>query len=457
MLLTVGCGQNYRPVVSAINPVGPAGQPTKFAVAISSPTVSGPALVTIVDFSGDTVLATPSIMNAPTYFTLASGSEAYVTNFVTGQLDTFPVSNPTSLLTSDVAQTTLVSGANPVSITPISSTGSGALLFIPQTGNSTIAALNASGPSLLENLIIAPNPNYVVGLNGAPRVYALSSGDSTHGPQVTAIETTTPQPSISATLTVGNNPTYGVMSTDLQRAYIVNKGSNSVTVINVPTNALDVTTPTIDLSTPATPTLGLHPVWAETVPALTELLVLNAGDGANPGSLSVVNIPLCNAITPVINPNCNLLNPTDAIGFGQVITAIPVGVNPTMFDVLKDGSRAYVVNRKNVPSVCNGLGSVSVVNLSSNQVTSTICAVTDDGTLTGASDPNNIFGTPNTISVTSGTPTGKAYVTAYDSDFMTVLRTDLDSVQTHISLQGHGIGLPTGDHPQSPSVLVTQP
>ena len=36
MALIVGCGQSYRPVVSAINPVGPAAQPQKFAVAIST-------------------------------------------------------------------------------------------------------------------------------------------------------------------------------------------------------------------------------------------------------------------------------------------------------------------------------------------------------------------------------------------------------------------------------------
>ena len=43
-LSTLGCGSQYRPVVSAINPVGPAGQPTKYAVAVSSPNTT-PVLV----------------------------------------------------------------------------------------------------------------------------------------------------------------------------------------------------------------------------------------------------------------------------------------------------------------------------------------------------------------------------------------------------------------------------
>src|SRR5690349_11545081 len=32
-----GCGNTYRPVVTAINPVGPASQPQRYAVAISDP------------------------------------------------------------------------------------------------------------------------------------------------------------------------------------------------------------------------------------------------------------------------------------------------------------------------------------------------------------------------------------------------------------------------------------
>ena len=43
-LALLGCQQQYRPVVSAINPVGPAGQPSKYAVAISSPSSTAAGL-----------------------------------------------------------------------------------------------------------------------------------------------------------------------------------------------------------------------------------------------------------------------------------------------------------------------------------------------------------------------------------------------------------------------------
>jgi hypothetical protein len=43
------------------------------------------------------------------------------------------------------------------------------------------------------------------------------------------------------------------------------------------------------------------------------------------------------------------------------------------------------------------------------------------------------------VAVTTGSPTGKVYVTSPDSVYMTVIYTDTDSVVTHINLQGFGV------------------
>ncbi len=441
-MLTAGCGASYRPVVSAINPVGPAGQPTKFAVAVSSPAPGKAGLVTIVDFSGDTVLATPSIQPDPSYFVIGnSGSTAYVVNKA-GALDTFAVSNPAGLITADVSQTTLLPNALPSTITSLAGTGAGTTIFIPQTGRSSIAALSSNGPSLLQELSgpAGTTPNYVVGVDSAPRAYALSSNAAGPG-QAAAIETTLSLPAVSNTIPVGVNPVYGAMSPDATRAYIVNQGSGTVSVINVQTNQLDLTTPTI----PATGTLGLNPVWAVVVPTLVELVVVNQGDGTHAGSLSIISIPLCNAVTPINNPNCNAANPSDALGFGTVVATVPVGVNPVMVDVLKDGSRAYVVNSGNAAAGIEG--SVSVVNLQTNQVSATIAATSSAAsTQNFNTSPTLVYGHPNSVSVSLASPTGKVYITSPDNKFMTVLRTDTDAVTTHISLQGLGL-----------RVLVTAP
>ena len=153
---------------------------------------------------------------------------------------------------------------------------------------------------------------------------------------------------VSSTIPVGINPVYGVMTGDGNRAFILNKGSGTVNVINVINNGPDLAMPVI----PATGTLGLNPVWADLSPLTNQLMVLNQGDGTHPGSLSIINIPLCNAASPASNPNCNPANPVDAVGFGTVLATVPVGINPVMVSVLQDGTKAYVANAGNAGSGC---------------------------------------------------------------------------------------------------------
>ncbi|MES2392633.1 MAG: YncE family protein [Acidobacteriota bacterium] len=441
VMLLAGCGNQYRPVVSAINPVGPAGQPTKYAVVVSNPGPGLLGLVTFVDFSGDTVLSTPSILTNPSYFQITSdGTEGFVVNPL-GSLNAFGLGNPTSLQTKDVVQATLPAGLNPVSISAILPNGLSTTLFIPETQTATqpasIAILNTTGPSLLQQLVVADNPVYVVGSNQAPRVYAISQGSvaGANG-SVASLEAATPL-SISATIPVGVKPVYGVMTGDTRRAFILNQGSGTVSVINVVNNGLDSTTPVI----PAAGTIGTNPVWADLSPKTSQLVVLSAGDGTHAGSLAIVNIPLCTTTTQTNNPNCNAANPVDAVGFGQVQASVPVGINPTMVSVLQDGTAAYVVNQKDSTGQCaSGEGSVSVVSLVSDTVTATICGVSSaNATQTATTSPNNIYGHPNTIAAVTGAPTGKVYVTSPDNQFLTVIYTDTNTVQTHINLRGLGL------------------
>jgi DNA-binding beta-propeller fold protein YncE len=448
-LFLAGCGAQYRPVVAAINPVGPAGQPTKYAVAVSSPSASSPGLLTFVDFSGDTVLSTPSILSNPSYFGITdSGVEGFAIN-ASGSLNTFGMSNPTGLLTSDVTQTTLPVSSGPVSLSAITPANATASLFVPEAATSRIAILNANTANLLEELTVGANPVYVVGYDSAARVYAISQGATAGGNgQVAALEAlSSTSLSVSATIPVGVKPVYGVMTTDGRRAFILNQGSGTVSVINVVNNALDSTTPSITLPQIAYTggTAAPNPVWADLVTVSNEIVVLNQGDGVHPGTLSILSVPLCVNTTQSSNPNCTTGNPVDATGFGQIVANVPVGINPTMVSVLHDGSAAYVVNSGNAAAGIDG--SVSVVNLVSGTVTATIPAVSSaTATASASSTPGSVYGHPNSVSATTGTPTGKVYVTSPDNRFLTVIYTDTNTVQAHITMQGLGV-----------RVLVTQP
>lgn len=430
-LLAAGCGYQYRPVVAAINPVGPASQPTKYAVAISNPSSSGPGLLTMVDFAGDTVLTTPNILSSPNYLALGSnGGQGYVIDSA-GSLNEFPTGTPSTLISSQINQSTLSAGASPISITALTLLNTSASVFVPEPALSQVAALSGTG-SLLQNISVPSNPIYVVGANNAGRAYAISEGDGTTPSFVSSIESG--NLAVSGTIPVGINPVYGVMTADGTRAFILNKGSGTVNVINVINNGPDLANPVI----PATGTLGQNPVWADFSPATSELVVLNEGDGVHPGSLSIISIPLCSLASPAGNPNCNVNNPVDAVGFGTVVATVPVGINPVMVSVLADGSKAYVANAGNAAAGVEG--SVSVVNMASGQVSATIQGVsTASATTDTNTSPTMVYGHPNTIAATTGTPTGKVYITSGDNKFMTVIETDTDVVETHVNLQGMGV------------------
>ena len=79
-------------------------------------------------------------------------------------------------------------------------------------------------------------------------------------------------------------------------------------------------------------------------------------------------------------------------------------------------------------------GSVSVINLTSNTVTNTIPG---NGN-TGVADAF-LHGHPNFLAVTTGTPTGRVYITAPDTTDLTILRTDTNTVEAHVPLQGQGV------------------
>jgi len=481
LAMIAGCGNSYRPVVSAIGVVGPAAQPPKFAIAVSSPTkipVSGPitfvgawsptttysinqgvgyqgaqyvslqnanigqnpstataywsqlsnGLLTMVDFSGDTVLVTAPMGLNPYYLALDTvGHTAFTLNSDT-TVTSWGIT--TSYIPGSVLYTTLLAGASPVSIYPTQS-----LTYIADPGVNAVDQLLGSPPALKQELPVATayTPSYVVGQSTSSRFYTISTATNGGPGQVEAIENAislTTTPTISATLPVGRGPVYGVMTLDDRRAFILNQTDGTVSVINVQTNALDTPVSTIPV--------GVRPVWADIASAMDELVVVNEGTGTSQGSVTLINIPLCSATALQTNPNCDPTNPIDATTFGQVVTTIPVGVNPIMVSVLSDFSRAYVANAGNLSLPCGtgavGSGttlcSVSVVNLTSNTVTATI----------------PINGHPSWIATTNSAPTGKVYVVCNDSQVMTVIETDTDTVDTTIPLQGYGV-----------SVRVTQP
>ena len=418
--LFAGCGNSYRPVITPINPTGPAAQPNSYAVVVSSPATNALGVATVLDYSGDSILAQAPIGPNPFAFTLdANGANGYTVNS-DHTLTNFQVSS-TQPQEKNINFSTLPPTAQTVG------------LFSPTAGlwnadlNGNVIdvlAINGSAEAFKLAVPVATTPVAVVGLGSlGQHLYSISQNvpfDVTCNNAPTSVATNGEADAlevasftVSVRIPVGVCPVYGVASADGRRVFVLNRGSDTVTVINSQDNTLDQCAPftnqngqlvtchpTLPLSTAAglsganVPSVA-GPVYAEYIPTTQELVVADY-DG---GTISLIDVSLDEF-------------GNDSQTFGTTFT-IPVGKDPASVTVLADGSRAYTADQAD--------GTVHVVNLSSHTVEKTLA----------------VTGHPRTVVSTSNSLFGKVYVASPDTNFLTIIRTDQDIVDTTVLIEGN--------------------
>ncbi|MGA8532276.1 MAG: YncE family protein [Acidobacteriaceae bacterium] len=432
-----GCGNQYRPVVTPINPTGPAALPSANVVVVSQPgfsplmpgvtgpcvggTYGTPSVYNLVNFSGDSIENEADGGNGPLTFSLdSSGAYVYGPN-CDGTL-TNATATTNALVTKSIQTSTLVpSSWNWVPTNTLLANGSlyvteicpGGLTCVCPNGGATcnnfVAQLTGSPEALKQEIPVAPSLINVTGYSTAERLYAISQGNSGGGTQpawgacatpstvtvngeADAIETTTN--TISATLPLGICPVYGFMTPDAQRTFIMNRGSGTVTVINSQLNAIDTAHPSI--------AVGAGPVYADYY-RQGQLLVTANYDS---NTISIINVSL--------DPYGN-----DSTTFGTVLATVPVGLHPVEVTILQDGSRVYVANQGDLTA--GTPGSVSIVNLTDYSVEKTIALTAN----------------PHSIASVYNYPIGKVYVASQNSPYLTVIRTDTHVVSATPEMQGN--------------------
>ncbi|HVT96288.1 MAG TPA: hypothetical protein VHE33_02195, partial [Acidobacteriaceae bacterium] len=259
--LPVGCGNQYRPVITPINPTGPAASPTAYITVVSQPGFSPlpatsaspctgtqyatPAIYTLLDFAGDSVMAQANGGLGPLTFSLdSSGSTVYTPN-CDGSLTT-TTSTTTSLQTKNVLTSTLLPGSEPTNT--LLANGQ---LYVTEVGlhgptcltTNCVAQMTGLPSALKQEIPVAPSLINLTGYGTAQRMYAISQGNSGGGAQPAWGDCATPSAvtatgeadaietvsnTISARLPLGICPVYGFMTFDGQRTFIMNRGSGTV-------------------------------------------------------------------------------------------------------------------------------------------------------------------------------------------------------------------------------------
>ena len=446
--MVAGCGSAYRPVVTSTNPSGPASQPSSLAVILSNPSTTADGIATIVDYSGDTVMATASLGLNPQAFSLdASGSTGYTVNS-DGTLTSFTAS--TSLQQKNVAYSTLRSTVSPAGMFSPSSG-----LWVADLTANEVDLLSGSPLTFKIGIPVAPTPVSVFGSSAnSKRYFAVSLNNSstpsgsaiafddmtcntnpsaaTQNGEVDAIEVS--MNSANAQIPVGKCPVYALENGDGSRLFVLNRGSDTISVINTQTDALDTCTPflnqsgqtvtchpTLPLSTAAvtatgiTPTNGVTdanlpsvagPVYAE-YNAATETLVVADYDG---GTVSIIDVSM-----DIYGNDSSTFGTTYTVKVGKTSSPYPAAVT-----VLYAGDRAYTANQAD-DSGSTGNGSVSIINLKSHTLEKTLTVV----------------GHPRTVVSTSNSLYGKVYAASPDSEYVTVIDVSQDAIDTTVLVQGY--------------------
>jgi len=436
--LISGCGNNSRPVVTPVNPSGPASQPESLVAVVSAPSTAAAGIATIIDYAGDTVMAEAPIGPGPSAFTVdETGTSGYTINS-DGTLTNFPVS--TSLQEKNVVYTTLPSKAKPLNLfSPSSGLWAADLCATIPPANvcqSAADVFTGSPQTFLLSIPLAPTPVMVVGpgLRGQ-RYFAVSQNiASPTGVECNSSPATAPLGEVTGievasyatdtpAIPVGKCPVYAVESGDSQRLFVLNRGSDTVSVINAANGTLDQCVcpstgcvnqanqaytchPTLPLST----TAGLAQDAYNDVPAVAGPVYAEYNAAK---SLLIVADYAGNAIS-VIDVSLDEYG-NDSPTFGTTYT-IPVGNSPASVTVLVDGSRAYTANQTDQ--------TVTIANLSSYKVEKTL----------------PVTGHPRTVVSTQNSTYGKVYVASPDSNVLTIIGTggtNPDTVDTTVPVTGN--------------------
>jgi YVTN family beta-propeller protein len=457
LLSLAGCGSNLRPTVTPITGTGPASQPASYAFVISRPTSSTTAqgYGTVIDYSGDTVMATAPIGPGPVTFALNGGGSIAWTLNEDGTVSNIPVT--TQLQEKQITYSTLneipASGTStdPAGLDPVVALFGGSLgLYALDVNLNELDVLTGSPDAFKEDVPVDQTPVTVVGVAGATRIFSVSqeipylttttlNGSTVDGGVACniaphsvgvngiadGIETATY--TVSSQIQVGVCPDYAVGSPDTRRVFVLNRGSDTVTVINSQNNTLDSCVcpstgcvnqngntytchPTLPLSTTAVTNTGITPpngstglptlagpVYAEYDPTAEELVVSNY-DG---NTVNIIDVSLDEY-------------GNDSATFGTTYT-VNVGNNPASVTVLADGSRAYTANQTD--------STVSVIDLASHTIETTL----------------PVTGHPRTVVSTQNSLYGKVWVASPDSPTVTIIRTDEDIIDTTVLVQGNAV------------------
>ncbi len=371
LLLAMGCNDTLRQFITPIPP--PTGDPGALAHAITlstNPAPTGDGSDMHIDVSGDSSVGVVPLGANPVFL---GKSNSRVFAIDSGDATNPPtVSAYTALLPQTATVSTVTLPASALQPTA-GSTSSAGNIFIANRGSNDVSVISGAILAVIvPSIPVGAQPVMIAGNTANNQIFVINNGDDSVT-QISTIDNTVVR---TISLPAGSKPIWGVMSADGLFVFVVDQGTNKVSVIDASTGGL---LPDI--------TVGTSPNFAFYEPTLRRVYVSNTGSQ----NISVIN---ANGISDT-NPPTLLKN-------------ITVSGTPTSVTALTNGTKAYAA-LGNCGTGVNHLTLLDPAATTNNLATCTGNLVSVIDTV-GLNQIKTITVGPGAVSVDSSGDASRAYV-----------------------------------------------
>lgn len=299
LLLGLGCNDVYRPIANPV-PV-PGGDPGTFdEVAVLHPGLSGnPDIVTLINATGDTNVGNRQLGPGATWLSFDAGkSQVFTPNTAINTVTS------ASIISSTITTATLTPNSKPVFL----GTRRGGVVYVVNQGvvdtcDVPVQGVQSASVGIVLSSPVSLSQNVCLKSGSSVSHHPVSLAQTPDGTRVIVVDDQSNEAwivdgitfTVVTNIPVGSSPVWVATSPDSSTAYVFNKGSNDITVIDLVTDTVTTTVPVG----------GSAPVYAFVDTKLTRLYVVNQGSD----SLSVfdishsVPVPLRTGIVVGPSPN----------------------------------------------------------------------------------------------------------------------------------------------------------
>lgn len=389
LVLALGCGETYRPIANPITQ--PGGDPQlhdAVAVINSNPAALAPGSATFINVAGDVNTGNQTAGLGASYASYDKGYSALFIPNPGSDSITYVTESFGSTVTTNFATITVTAGSKPTAMFPgtgqMFALNSGSDAICP--ASKSVGIIDASTNTLSSEVCVGQSPSWAVQAATQNLLFVADSQDNA----VYVIDPTIP--ALKTTIPVGTAPSWVQLSLDGSYVFVLNKGSNNISVIDV--NA--VFYGTLSLPVPSFPTGGTGPVSGYEDTKLNRLYVLNQGsatlsafDISNPLALVSLHAPVAVGAQATVvsgvadgtriyvaNSGANTI--TEVQGGSFLTKTIAVSSDPTVrvtsVGVSKDGSKLYITS-----VTTNDKGNMTtIIRTSDDVIVNTIAAPRQD-------------------------------------------------------------------------------